>query len=75
MHPIIAIMNIYDPIYNRKIRVLDFFLKTYLAFFFTLLPFYVTDNSQLIDLAAKRSIINRNKSINDIEAKLKQVYI
>lgn len=73
MHPIIAIMNIHDPLYSRKLRVLDFFLRIYLTFFFTLLPFYVTENSQLAELVDNRSISNRNKGVNELEATLKQV--
>ena len=52
---------------------MDFFLTIYLNFFFTLLPFYVTDNSQLIDLAANRSIQNRNTKLNDLGVMIKQV--
>ena len=59
--------------YSRKVRTMDFFLTIYLTFFFTLLPFYVSDNSQLADLAANRSIQNRNKSVNDLQVLLKQV--
>lgn len=73
MHPIVSILNIYDPVYNRKIRVMDFFLIIYLSFFFTLLPFYMTDNSQLMELAANRSIQNRNKNVDDLNASIKQV--
>jgi hypothetical protein len=52
---------------------MDFFLIIYLTFFFTLLPFYVTDNSQLIEMAANRSIQSRNKTVNDLQASIKQV--
>jgi len=52
---------------------MDFFLNIYLTFFFTLLPFYVTDNKQLVDLAANRAIQNRNKTINDLNVALEQV--
>ena len=73
MHPILSIFNIYDPIYNRKLRTMDFFLIIYLSFFFTLLPFYMTDNSQLIEMAANRSIHSRNKTVNDLQTSIKQV--
>lgn len=73
IHPILSIFNIYDPIYNRKIRTLDFFLVIYLTFFFTLLPFNITDNSELIKLEMKRSIKNRRKSVNDLEVQINQV--
>ena len=52
---------------------MDFFLAIYLNFFFTLLPFYVTDNSQLLELAANRSIQNRNIKVKDMEVMIKQV--
>jgi len=66
-------MHIYSPYYARTLRVLDFFLSVYLSFFFTLLPFYYTDNSQLVEMAKNRSIQNRNKNINDVSAKIEQV--
>jgi len=71
----LSIFNIYDPIYNRKLRIMDFFFNLYLTFFFTLLPFYATDNTELDAMKANRSIQNRNKSINDLQASLKQVLI
>jgi len=71
MHPIFSIFNIYDPIYNRKIRTMDFFFSIYLTFFFTLLPFNVTDNSQLVDMMANRTIQSRYKK--DLEVVIKQV--
>jgi len=52
---------------------MDFFLNIYLAYFFNLLPFYVTDNSQLIEMAANRSVQSRYKKINDLEITIKQV--
>jgi len=52
---------------------MDFFLNIFLTFFFSLLPFYVTDNSELVDLAANRSIQNRNKTVNDLQVAFKQV--
>lgn len=54
---------------------MDFFFNLYLTFFFTLLPFYATDNTELDAMKANRSIQNRNKSINDLQASLKQVLI
>jgi len=66
-------MHIYSPYYARTLRVLDFFLSIYLSFFFTLLPFYYSDNSQLVNMAENRSIQNRNKTVNDLDASIKQV--
>jgi len=68
-------MFIYDPIYNRNIRTLDFFFDILLSLFLTLLPFYVTDNQQLMEMASTRSIQDRNKSINDMGVMIKQVKI
>jgi len=52
---------------------MDFFLNIYLSFFFTLLRFYFTDNSQLIEMAANRSVESRYKKINDLDVSKKQV--
>jgi len=54
---------------------MDFFLLIYLNFFFTLLPFYYTDNSQLSEMVINRSIKDRNKTIDDLEIALKQVIL
>ena len=66
-------MHIYSPYYGRTLRVMDFFLAIYLSFFFQLLPLYYTDNSELLDMAAERSIKNRNKRVGDLEVSIKQV--
>ena len=68
-----SIWFIYHPEYPRILRVLDFFLNLSLTFFFQLLPFYVTDNAQLVEMAAKRNFMDRNKSINDLETSIFQV--
>lgn len=52
---------------------MDFFLTVYLNFFFTLLPFYVSNNTELLEMTANRSIQNRNKNINDLGVVVKQV--
>jgi len=44
-----------------------------MTFFFQLLPFYYSDNSQLIEMAAKRSVLNRNKGVVDLKASITQV--
>ncbi len=54
---------------------MDFFLRIHLSFFFTLLPFYFTDNSQLSEMIINRSIADRNKSIDDLEIAFKQVIL
>jgi len=52
---------------------MDFFLTIYMSFFFQLLPFYYSDNSQLIEMAANRSVENRNRGVADLNASLTQV--
>lgn len=66
---------IYHPHYPRILRVLDFFLDLSLTFFFQLLPFYITENKQLTEMANNRLIEDRDKSINDLEATFNQVII
>ncbi len=75
MHPFLSIFGIYNPLYNRKVRVMDFFLNIYLSFFFTLLPFYNIENSQLSEMIAIRSVEYRYKTVNDLEIKFKQVIL
>ena len=48
-------------------------MALYLSFFFQLLPFYYSDNEELNKMAADRSILNRNKTIEDLNISLKQV--
>ena len=54
---------------------MDFFLTIYISFFFQLLPFYYTDNSELVKMAANRSVENRNKGVKDLKASFAQVNI
>ena len=44
-----------------------------MSFFFQLLPFYYSDNSELTDMAANRTIENRNKGAADLNASIMQV--
>ena len=68
-----SLLHIYNPIYARSLRVMDFFMSIFLSFYFTLLPFYYTQNTELVDIANERKIENRNKKINDFQATSKQV--
>ena len=64
---------IYNPLYNRTVRILDFYLSINLSLFFTFLPYYFSENSQLKELMSKRSIENRNKSLNQFNLKIEEV--
>ena len=66
-------MEVFSPIYNRKIRVLDFFLQINLKLLFTLIPFYMTDNNELIDLQVRRSIKDKNRTIDSLTVALAKV--
>jgi hypothetical protein len=52
---------------------MDFFLAIYISFFFQLLPFYKSNNSELVNMSANRSVENRNKTVKDINASIAQV--
>jgi hypothetical protein len=65
---VFSIVKIYDPVYNRKIRVLDFFLDLYFSFFFTLLPYYFRDNAQSAQMQAYRRAEDIGRDPNSVEA-------
>jgi hypothetical protein len=67
MHPIFSIFTIFHPLYNRKLRVMDFFLSVYLTFFFTFLRFHTFGNPEADKFKNDRSIQNRAKNLNDIK--------
>ncbi len=69
-----SIINI-GSTYNRSLRVLDFFLKIYMTFFFSLVPFVMKDNSKLIENMTKRDIKDFGKDIDDIGFDIIQVRI
>jgi hypothetical protein len=52
---------------------MDFFLTIYMTFFFQLLPRYYTDNTQLVEMVANRSVVNRNSGVKDLNASITQV--
>ncbi len=54
---------------------MDLFLKIQLSFFFTLLPLYLGENSDLEELQSNRSIENRYKGVNDLEVSFLKVKI
>jgi hypothetical protein len=54
-------------------RVLDFFVKVNVTFFFTLLPFYYTPNTVAVENQNDRRIENMNKSVSDLGATITQV--
>jgi hypothetical protein len=54
---------------------MDIFLKIQLSFFFTLLPLYLGENSDLEELQSNRSFENRDKGVNDLEMSFLKVKI
>jgi hypothetical protein len=44
-----------------------------MSFFFQLLPFFNSENSELVEMTANRSVANRGKGIQDLNASMTQV--
>ena len=73
MHPLYNIFHIYSPIYSRNLRVMDFFLLIYMSFFFQLLPFFNSENSELVIMTEYRLVENRGKGVQDLNSSTFQV--
>ncbi len=72
-HPLLSIFYIYSPLYGRGLRVLDLYLTIKITFLFSMLPYYMTDNSDFSEVKNKRSVSDMNKSPGDLDVALKRV--
>jgi len=52
---------------------MDLFLSIYLTFFFSLLANLFKDNPQLKEMEATRNILNKKKTVNDLDIEFSQV--
>ena len=75
MHPILSIFSLYNAEYNRSLRILDYYIKILLPFFFTLLQSYYEENPEYIELKNKRDIKLSAKNPNDLNINYLKVNI
>ena len=73
MHPIISIFSIYDSDYNRKIRVLDFFIRLIIPITFTLFEIYMKGNPDYQKMIKKRDTRYRDLSLVEFFPNIQQV--
>jgi hypothetical protein len=72
-NPLISIIFIYHPYNPRITRVIEYFFYMSLTFFFQLIPFYFTDNPELIKMINNRSLEDRYKKLKNLEVTTAQV--
>ena len=67
-------MLLYDPMYSRILRVVDFIIKIHISFFFTLIQYSITPNTAFEAETTKRDITNIGKSIDDFAPQIQEVF-
>ncbi len=65
-HPLISIFYLFNPTYNKKMRVMDYYITLIMPIFFTFIKIYLDGNPDYEVIKMKRDIRTKNLSINDI---------
>lgn len=73
LHPILSIISIPNSNYNRKMRILDIFIKIHITFLFSLLPVYAGNNSVSETAMNARNINIRGIDLSNLQASIQQV--
>jgi hypothetical protein len=67
-----SILNISSK-YSRKLRVLDIFLKIYMTFFFSLIPFVAMENNKFSKTVTNRNVTDLGRSLEETGFDIQQV--
>ena len=74
-HPLISIFYIYSPIYRRTLRLLDLYILIKITFLFSMLPYFLTENSDFSEIKNKRSVEDMKKTPGNLDVAIMKVII
>ncbi len=61
-----SIFFLFNPSYNRKIRVLDYYIRLILPILFTFIKIYIDGNPEYESIKNKRDVRSKNLTPNDL---------
>ena len=72
-HPLFSIFYIYSPLYRRSLRLMDLYILIKITFLFSMLPYFMTENSDFAEVKNKRSVADMKKSPGNLDVALMKV--
>jgi hypothetical protein len=72
-HPLVSIFYIYSPIYRRSLRLLDLYILIKITFLFSMVPYFMTQNSDFAEVKNRRSVEDIKKSPGDLNVAITKV--
>ena len=72
-HPLISIFYIYSPLYRRSFRLMDLYILIKITFLFSMVPYFMTENSDFAEVKNKRSITDMKKSPGNLDVAIMKV--
>ncbi len=72
-HPLFSIFYIYSPFYNRGMRILDLYILIKITFLFSMLPYYMSENSDFSEVKNRRSVEDMKKGPGDLSVAITKV--
>ena len=72
-HPLVSIFYIYSPIYKRSLRLLDLYILIKITFLFSMVPYFLTENSDFSEVKNRRSVDDIKKSPGNLNVAITKV--